>query len=93
MPVENIYADGTIMYNVNVKGKLSESHYSFFGDVLEDELVPDIAKSAKEGKEQYWRYLTADEAKTRQRHQEELLALQTAHGGTPVGSSAPTVAA
>lgn len=80
MPLENIYADGSIMYNIKPEGSegLSECYWSLFNDIHEDEDMPaDLVKSAKDGKEKYWRYLTPAQAKTRRRHLADVAALAT----------------
>lgn len=75
MPVENIFNDGSIMYNVRLDGMegLSECYYSFYGEIhADDDLPADIVASAKAGNEKYWRYLTPAQAKIRKNHQQEL---------------------
>lgn len=78
MPVENIFNDGSLMYNVRTEGMegLSECYYSFFGDIYSDDEIPaDIVASAKAGNEKYWRYLTPAQAKIRKQHKQEQDAL------------------
>lgn len=77
MPVENIYNDGTIMYNVKVDpNDVSECYWSLFGDIHDDDDLPqDIVASAKAGKEKYWRYVTAAQAKALKERKVQLDAL------------------
>lgn len=77
MPVENIYNDGSIMYNVkNDPNDVSDCYWSLFGDIHNDEDLPqDIVASAKAGNEKYWRYVTPAQAKSLRQRRAELDAL------------------
>lgn len=80
MPVENIYALGSIMYNKkNPNSALSESLLSYFGDILEDDELSEetlkLVKDKDDSVKKYWRYLTPAQAKAKKSDRDELEAL------------------
>jgi len=75
MPVENIHADGTLMFNKKGEGALSESNYSFYGDIHEDVEFSDsdleLIKAKKGAIAKQLRYLTDSQAKSKRKDQAE----------------------
>lgn len=75
MPVENIHADGTLMFNKKGEGALSESNYSFFGQIHDDDEFSDadlkLIKDKKGAIAKQLRYLSDDQANSKKRDQAE----------------------
>lgn len=73
MPVENIHADGTLMFNKKGEGALSESNYSFYGDIHEDDEFSEsdlkLIKEKKGAIAKQLRYLSDDQAKSKRSDQ------------------------
>lgn len=92
MPLENIYADGSIMYNMKPEGAdISECYWSLYNDIHEDADMPEsLVKSVKEGKEKLWRYLTPAQAKVRRQHLADVAALQRGEANVQIYEEAPT---
>lgn len=79
MPVENIHADGTLMFNSKGAGALSESNYSFFGQIHEDDEFSDedlkAIKDKKGALKGQFRYLNDGQAKSKRDDQAERAGL------------------
>jgi hypothetical protein len=79
MPVENIHADGTLMFNTKGEGALSESNYSFYGQIHEDdefsEADLEAIKNKKGALAKQLRYLSDNQAKAKRADRAELEGL------------------
>lgn len=80
MPVENIFANGTLMFNKKKENQtLPESVYSHFGEIHEDSEFTDadlkLIKEKDDSVKTHWRYLTDAKAKAKKQDRDELEAL------------------
>jgi len=85
MPVENIHANGTLMFNRPGEGALSESQYSYFGEILPDDAFTDedlaLIKGKKGKIKGQFRYLSDAQAKTRKKDLDERAELEAELSG------------